>query len=250
MSKPKINRPGFTPSAKATLSAGKDKSKFFKQDPGTTEIIRFLPPAQQELGALVTQHFKLKSPEGDDIALACLYDHGDAETGEACWLCELVEYLRGLKDKSIDKIVKGKDGIHAKSQFIYQVSKGEKQADKSFKWKPIQLWGLSPTWNEDLGAVLKGQEFLEAASFTDADEGQAIISTRTGSGFDTKYKFQLSNQPCCLDDILPGWQDKWISDYVQYMSLRLANRELQRECAKLTYGDRLDWADIDEKVPV
>ena len=243
--KPAVNRPGFTPTVKSTLSAVRGKNKYLKFEPNTTTCVRFLPPPSESLFVPITQHFKLKDLEtGKTQTLACLEKHGNAATGTKCYLCDVMAALDTLKDDKQAK--KHAKFLFPSNQGAITALQGEKTPE-GFKYFGPMVVTFSQRDVNKMTAVLNTQEYIEQVPFTDADKGQSILVNRTGSGFDTEYTFQLTNKIEALDTIFPDWVAKYIHDIVGYNDLKIRTRDEQKQALKDTFGDTLDWGWLESE---
>lgn len=246
-----MSRPVFGVNVGANKKMTESKSIFFDIKPDTTVRLRILPPTT-EGGAIFTKvsnHFKLKNPEGGGMALACLREHG-AE-GESCYLCQLLEFLKRSKDKTDVKI--GKD-LYANPRWYVQAYIAEKGEDGKLAYRGPVLVGLSKTTADSLNEILNLQQASDDDFFCDPDKGQDIMISRTGSGMNTKYKVMPTGQKSSLDDIMPGWSDpgsgKLIVDVLAALELKIEDADGQRKAALRSYPDEIDWSVVNEAIPM
>jgi hypothetical protein len=239
-----LNRPTFKVNVAANVKATERKTIFFDIKPDTSARIRVMPPVD-ESGSLFTKvvnHFRLKNEEGFGMALSCLGEHGNESTGEKCYLCALVNYLRDTGDKGDLKVSKD---LYANPRwylqaFVYDKDSGEYVGPK--------LVGVSKTTAEAINGLLVAQEDSGDDFFCDPDKGQDIVITRRGSGLNTKYTVSATGSKAALDDIIPGWEDKIITDVLGAMDLRIVDQDEQKRAAYRTFADELDWEAIEEQI--
>ena len=244
-----MERPGFTPTAAATNAATKSKSKFFDISANATAFLRFLP-TPLESGSLfyrTDNHFNIKDQDGNGIALACLASHGTDETGEKCWICDLIKHLleEGAPDEK--KIAKGTGSLGTGAKFYAEVLVGE-QIEGGLKYGKPVLWGTNFDGKDAVTGVLSRMELMKQPPFTDADQGQTLMITRTDTDKGRKkitYTAERTGVIESLDSIRPDWVELYIRDMLSYLDLRVMTRDQQRAYVKHTYGDRLDWARIE-----
>ena len=91
-----LNKPTFKVNVAASKKSTERKTLFLDIKPDTSVRLRILPPVTEDgmIFAKAVNHFKLKNEEGFGLALACLDEHGDENTGTSCYLCNLVKMLR------------------------------------------------------------------------------------------------------------------------------------------------------------
>lgn len=237
------NRPTFRVDVAANKKATEKKSVFYDLKPDTTNRLRILPPVSEDglLFTLVSNHFRLKSDEGFGMALACLGEHGTADTGDDCYLCNLVNLLR-KGDKADQKVAKD---LAASKRWYLQCFVYDKAADNYFGPK---LVGLSRTTAEAVQDILNSQADVGDDFFCDPDQGQDIIITRKGSGMNTRYTVSPTGKKMSLDDVFPGWEDKIMTDIMKVIDLRIHDQDDQKKAAYRSFGDALDWEAIQSEI--
>lgn len=235
-------RRGHTVNVKASVRATESKSIFLDIKQDSTVQVRFLPPASAD-GALFTKvvnHFKLVTddtpPRG--MAVAC-HDHFD---DKPCYMCELSKVLKRNGDKHEKQIG---DDIRPSARFYAQVLRAEKDQDGNLVYEGPYLIGLPKTAVEDINAILIDQDEQEIAFFCDIEAGQDIRITRTGTGFNTKYKAMPTGKQESLDSIFPDWEDKFIDNVLDAVGLNIISNTEMSEAAHRTFKDDLDWDEID-----
>lgn len=231
-------RPGCELNIEASEKALLGPKKFVDVKPNTTRMIRFLPPASPTLFVQSANHYKIKDQDGRGIALACLRMHGTEESGTACWVCDLIEYLTNSGLKANEQIAKD---LKAGLKDYAQVCVGEQQADDTWKYDKVQLLGINSKGGQAVLDVGKRQKLIKQPLFCDADNGRSVLITRTGSGFNTTYTAQACDTPESLDSIRPTWVDEYFHDMTAALDLKVYTRDMQRAYVKLTFADRLDW---------
>lgn len=232
-----VQRPGFKPNVKANMDSTKSDKIFVNVKEDTTVRFRFLPPGNKD-GVLFTNstnHFKLKSEEDRGMALACLNVHGEGD----CYLCKLSKALKKL-GKAEKKIG---DAIRPSTRFNAQVLVAEKEGNK-WVYRGPKILGLSPTTADSVNQILSNQEMVEDDFFTDPDKGQDILISRTGTGFNTKYKVDRTGRKMKLDDIFPEWSEKFITDLTDELNLTIVTVEEQKQAAMRTFGDEIPWEEL------
>lgn len=239
-----LNKPTFKVNTGANKKATERKTIFHDLKPDTTTRLRVVPPVTEDglIFTKVTNHFKLKNDENFGMALACLGDHGNDETGEKCYICELVDYLRKTGDKGDAKIA---GDLRASPRWYLQAFVYDKDSGEYFGPKLI---GLSKTTADAVNDLLISQEDSGDDFFCDPENGQDISIKRTGSGLNTKYTVMPTGQKKNLDDIIPGWQDKLIMDVYAAIDLKLEDMDGQKRAVYRTFNDELDWEAIEERV--
>jgi hypothetical protein len=237
-------RRGFKVNVKANVDSTRMDSIFVDIKQDSTRRLRFLPPPNED-GTLFTKivnHFKLKSdddpPRG--MAVGC----NDHFNGEDCYLCRLSKTLKKDGDKAEKKIG---DDIRASARFYAPVLVAEKNEDGEWVYdQKVKLVGLPKTAVDDISALLVQQDMVGDDFFCDVEKGQDVLITRTGTGFQTKYKISLCGQKMDLNDIM-GEDVKEIEDVVEACNVNLVSNDEQRAAAVRTYGDDLDWDALAEE---
>lgn len=239
-----LNRPTFKPNIKASTKSLERKTPFYDLKPDTVTRVRVLPPVSEDgmIFYKVTNHFQLKGEEDQGIALACLHEHGTDETGEDCYICDLVKLLRRSGDKGDDAIA---SKLRASPRWYVQAYIYDKDSDSYIGPKLI---GLSKTTAEALNDLMVAQDDSGDGLFCDPDEGQDITITRKGAGLKTKYTVAPTGKVISLDEAIPGWEDKIMTDVWGSFELKLMDRDGQRRAVQRTFGDQLDWEYINSKL--
>lgn len=227
-----LNSPFFKPSVKANRQSTKRKSIFYDVKADTSVRLRVLPPTRDD-GMIFTvayNHFNLKNDEGFGTALACLNEHGDES--EQCLLCQVVKALWKTKDKGDAKLA---DKLNVSPRWYLQAFVYE---DESYKGP--YLVGVSRTTADQFNDLMDVQEDAGVPLYTDIDEGTDVIIARKGSGLKTKYNVQLFGTPTPLEDMIPGFMDKVITDVYGALDLKIEDRAGQQKALARTFGDELD----------
>jgi len=220
--------------------------KYTKLKDGETIVWRMAPPMYEDgdyAGFIfwpVFKHFRLKNPADPQRGYATgdLKWHGNDEIGYEDYIMELAQVL--LKhgndaEKKIGDTIKGNQLNHAQGWVCGNKGKG--------KWSKLRYLPLSKTATADVMGLVKTQDDMDEPCLSDPDEGQAMILTRTGSGFQTKYNPQRTGKIEKLDDIIPDWRDqmhKTREELMSQMELNIHSREEQKKIAKISYPE-LDW---------
>lgn len=246
-----ISRPVFNLNVSVSKKMTDSKSIFLDIKPDTAVRLRILPPTTEN-GALFTKvsnHFKLKNPEGGGMALACLREHG--EEGEICYLCQLLEFLKKSKDKTDQKI--GKE-LYANPRWYVQAYLAEKDEEGKLVYRGPFLVGLSKTTADQLNGFLNMQQAARDDFFCDPDKGQDVMISRHGSGMNTKYVAMLTGQKASLDSIMPTWatpgSGKLITDVMAALELKIEDADSQRKAALRSYPDEIDWTTVNEAISI
>lgn len=239
-----LNRPTFKVNTAANAKATERKTVFYDLKPDTKTRLRVLPPVTEDglIFTKVTNHFRLKNEDNFGMALACLVDHGNDETGEVCYICNLVNYLRKTGDKGDSKIA---GDLRGNPRWYMQCLIWDPHSEEYFGPK---LVGVSKTTAEAINELLVAQEDSGDDFFCDPENGQDLTITRKGSGLNTKYTVMPSGQKTSLDDIFPGWEDKIITDVYGAIDLKIEDQDGQKRALYRTFGDELDWDAIQERV--
>ena len=238
-----LNRPTFKVNIAANTKTTERKTVFFDIKPDTSARLRIMPPVSED-GAIFTKvvnHFQLKNEEGFGMALACLDEHGNDETDTDCYLCDLVKYLSD-GDKGYQKVAKL---LRASPRWYLQAFVYDKD---SGTYVGPKLVGVSKTTAEAINAILVSQEDSGDDFFCDPDNGQDIVITRRGSGLNTKYTVAPTGNKVSLDEAIPGWEDKIITDIYGAMDLRVFDVDEQKRAVVRTFGDELEWEEIEAAI--
>ena len=202
--------------------------------PDQTLNLRFTPTSSEdgELFFESAQHFKFKH-EGEKRAYACLRVHGK-EGNTECPICEALE--RGeevLAKKDIKKLADlHKQSLRWHAQVIPVYPEDAPKATQTF------IIGLSQTTASKVSRVLKNERDMRQPLLTDPDAGQVIQIARTGSGFNTKYEVMPLGVRIGLDDLLPTWEDKFLTTD-KALKLRVEDRATLIEAMEETFGAAL-----------
>lgn len=239
-----ITRPSFNVNLANNKKATERKTVFYDLKPDTRTLIRVAPPVTDNglIFTKVTNHFRLKNDEGFGLALACLEDHGNEEIGEDCYLCNVVKYLKSTGDKQDAKLA---DDLRASPRWYMQGWIYDSTEEAFFGPKLI---GLSKTTAEALHEILVDQEESGDDFFCDPDKGQAITIKRKGSGLATRYTVTVSGQKMALDDIVPNWETKIMTDVYTQLEQKVEDVDGQARALLRTYPDELDWEALQANV--
>jgi hypothetical protein len=234
---------GFKMNLKASLESTKSNSPYLDIKEDSTVRVRFLP-TNNPSGALFTRsvnHFKMHNPDDPNrtLVLAC----NEHFKGERCYLCELSAYLRN-GDKAERAIAAD---IRPSSRFYAQVLPCERneETDELEYTKP-KLLGLPKTGVDDINALLMQQHANNEPYFCDEAEGQDVMVTRTGRGFDTRYKGSLTGNKVDLSETFEDWELEYMEDMIPVLGLKFASWDEQKLHAQRTFGDQLDWDELAE----
>lgn len=234
----------FRLNIQANLDAMTSNSRFLDIGENETKVFRFAPPVV-ESGLIFYRtfnHYKLKNEEGRGIALADLRHHGTDETGREDYIAELSEALQAHGDDGMAKIgkaIKGNNRYYAQGWELYPQQEG------GFKYGRLVLMSLPKTAAEGVMRIFKNQELMSQPNATDPESGQAILVTREGTGFNTKYSAERSGDQVSLADVVPDWEKRLYADVYDALKLNVYTREEQKKIAQITYPE-LDW-DMLEK---
>lgn len=248
-----VTRPGFVPNVQANVKALESRRTFVDVKPDSILIARFLPPAfsSGQIFVRTMNHYNFQQPDDKSrgMALACLAEHGTEETGDVCKVCELMEIAEDLKDKDpvMKKIAANQGGHPARPRWYGQILIGEK-VDGEMKYEGPYLLALPKTAAEDVVGILKTNEAMGEAYFTDPDKGQAVLVTRNGSGLNTRYKVERSGLIASLDDIFPNWTEKYLdaAAFMKKLALNVVTPDEQKAAIRDKHGEAIDWAMLEE----
>lgn len=224
----------------ATINSTKKKSKFVNIAADETLRLRFMPPTNPggSLFMLHANHFKLE--DGDrKVAPACNNEHADG----GCFLCKLSWFLKDNGDKGEKKI---SEDIRRADNWYAPVSVATKDANGEWVYAEPKLMRFSKTGTEAVTAILKAQQLSGDDFFTCHEKGQDIFFSRAGAGFNTKYSAVASGMKSALDDIMPGWEDKLISDVWQELDPRFKTNDEMKALAVGTFPNDIDWDKVEE----
>lgn len=236
-----LKRPGFvsSPSANASVLAG--EQKFIKMKEGESMMLRFLP-APKEDGILfypATNHYGLKNQDGKDLAIACLHQHGTKDTGKDCVICKVVKYLADNSDYD-EEIYKR---LTPSTRYYTQVLVANIVDKKVRDWTAPKLIAWSKTAAGNIQTVFENQEKFGDPVGYDIDEGQALIVTRTGTGFATKYAAERTGKVVSLDEIRPTWGDEFMEDLYAEIGLNVATATQQMAYLRISIPT-VDWDQV------
>jgi hypothetical protein len=238
-----LNKPTFKVNVAASKKSTERKTLFLDIKPDTSVRLRILPPVTEDgmIFAKAVNHFKLKNEEGFGLALACLDEHGDENTGTSCYLCNLVKMLRN-GDKADKKIA---DDLRASPRWYAQAMVYDKAEGTYFGPK---LVGLSKTTAEAINDILVAQEESGDDYFCDPENGQDIVITRRGSGLNTKYSVMPTGEKMPLSDVASNWEETIIRDVYAALELKLEDPDGQKRAVYRTFEDELDWEKIQDQI--
>jgi hypothetical protein len=237
-----LNKPTFKVNISANKKATERKSAFLDIAPDSSVRLRVLPPVRDDgmIFTKVTNHFRLKNEENFGMALGCLHEHGNGETGEDCYLCAMVQKLRN-GDKAERKVA---NELKASPRWYLQAFVYDKDTDS---YVGPKLVGLSKTTAEAVNGILVAQDESGDDYFCDPDTGQDLIITRTGAGLNTKYSVMPNGKKAKLDDIVPGWEDRIMTDIMAVIDQKLEDPDGQKRAAVRTWPD-LDWETLQDQI--
>ena len=238
-----LNRPTFRVNIAASKKSTERKTLFADIKPDTSMRLRCAPPVTEDgmIFAKVTNHFRLKNEEGFGLALACLEEHGNEDTGESCYLCQLVSMLKG-GDKGDQKIA---SEMRASPRWYMQAWIYDKEAESYYGPK---LVGISKTTAEAVNDILVAQDESGDDYFCDVDNGQDIVITRRGSGLNTKYTVMATGAKMPLSEVCETWEEKIIQDVFGALELKLEEPDGQKRAVYRTFEDELDWEKIQDAI--
>ena len=238
----------FKVNVKANLEAFSNKSRFEDVKDGETKIFR-LAPSVREDGLLfyrVFQHWNLKDQDDNSIAVANLGVHGNEETGTKDYIEELSDVLLkhgNQMEQKIGKDLKGNNRYHAMG---WKGKPGEDGASEFTFIPELKFLSVPKTAAQQTIEIIKKQQYLNEPTLDDSEKGQAVLVTRTGTGFATKYMSERSGQIVALDEIVPGWQDQLIKNLYDELNLKIYTRAVQKQLAQMPYPD-LDWEKLEQE---
>lgn len=236
-----LKRPGFvsSPSANASVLAG--DVKFLKMKDGESMMLRFLP-APKEDGIIfypTTNHYGLKNQDGKDVALACLHQHGGADSGKECLLCAVHKYLADNAEV-LELDSETSKRLNPSTRYYTQVLVANIVDRKVRDWTGPKLIAWSKTAAQNIQTVFENQEKFGTPVGYDIDKGQALIVTRTGSGFTTKYAAERTGDVLSLDTIRPTWTTEFMEDLYAEIGLNIATPVQQAAYLRISMP-ALDW---------
>ena len=234
----------FNVNVKAHLDAMSSDSRFTDVGEGETKIFRFGPPVTDDglIFYRTRNHYKLKTEERG-IALADLQFHGTEETGNEDYIAQLSEVLLTHGTDAEKKI--GKD-IKGNNRYYGQGWEATPMEDGSFKYSKCRLMSIPKTAAEAVLKIFKNQAMMNQAAATDPEKGQAILISREGTGFNTRYSAERSGDIQSLDEIIPGWQDQLFDDVYEAIMLNVYPPDEQKKIAQFTYPE-LDWDKLESE---
>lgn len=238
-----LKKPTFKVNVAASRKSTERKTLFADIKPDTTMQLRVAPPVTEDgmIFAKVTNHFRLKNEEGFGLALACLEEHGDKDTGEDCYLCSVQKILRN-GDKAEQKIA---DSIKASPRWYLQAWIFDKESNTYIGPK---LVGVSKTTAEAINDILVAQEDSGDAYFCDVEKGQDIRITRRGSGLNTKYTVAPTGKQMPLSKVCSNWEEKIIMDVYGALELKIQDPDEHKRALFRTFEDEIDWDNIQDLI--
>lgn len=238
-----LNKPTFKVNIAANKKSTERKTIFADIKPDTSMRFRCAPPVTEDgmLFTKVTNHFRLKNEEGYGLALACLEEHGDENTGNVCYLCALCNMLKN-GDKAEQKIA---DDLRASPRWYLQAWIFDKASET---YDGPKLIGLSKTTAETMVDLLVMQDEAGDDHFYSVDAGQDLVITRRGSGLNSKYTVQATGKKMPLSDVCPNWEGKIMHNVLVAIDQKLADPDGQKRAVYRTFEDQLDWEAIQEQI--
>lgn len=238
-----LNKPTFKVNIAASKKSTERKTLFADIKPDTSMRLRCAPPVTEDgmIFTKVTNHFRLKNEEGFGLALACLEEHGNDDTGESCYLCNVIKMLKG-GDKGDQKIA---SELRASPRWYMQAWIYDKESDS---YVGPKLVGLSKTTAEAVNDILVAQDESGDDYFCDVENGQDIVITRRGSGLNTKYTVQPTGKKMPLSEVQANWEEKIILDVYGALELKLEDPDGQKRALYRTFEDELDWEAIQDQI--
>ena len=236
----------------ATLKATERKSIYLSVAADSDKLLRFLPTVNDDgnLFALNINHFGL---EEDDrgVAYGCLNEHGEGN----CPLCKVAYFLMDSEEKGHEKVGKT---IKPSNNWYAQVLDGRSVPVKDkegsvvlnkngapvseIKWFGPYLMRFSKTGADSVSAILRAQVRAGEKFITDPKNGKAVVFTRTGTGYDTKYTAITAGDPVNLDKVFPTWKEDAFDNLLEKMEIKL--RSSQQMIAAAVAAHSLDWETI------
>lgn len=244
VNRPKVSVPSATESAQFLRS----NDKFFNIKDGQTALLRFLPATDGAPSIFypVANHHGFQREDGDGAAaIACLSVHGVAATGRKCLLCDVLVYAKAAKNATFDSFIKdsGKRQRYYTQVLVAQQGKDESGKAVVKDWSRPMLIQWSQTAKDDIHVIAEAQQNSGDDLFYDPDNGQALMITRNGTGFDTKYRPERSSIKVSLDVIRPTWGDEFIDNIYKAVGLNIYARDVQRQYLERSYP-KIDWEPV------
>ncbi len=239
-----VKRPTHKPNVAANVKSAKVDKLFIDIPKDTTMRFRFAPP-MDESGLIfyrAANHFKVKSEEGKNTALACLFEHNTEETGDTCYLCKLSKHLFKYGDKGEKEIAKA---ISQSMQWYAQVLVAEKN-DSNGLWEYTgpRLLRLPMTGVQSVNEIMSNQAKNDESFFCDPDKGHDLTIKRYSKS--PWYSADRVSNHCSLDDVFPNWNEKLLSDIYGELRLNVVTYDEQREAAVRMWDDSLDFDALAE----
>lgn len=237
-----LNRPGFKSNLKANIGSTKRDQLFVKIPVDSSMLFRFLHPYKDDgiIWYHVAQHFSLAKEDTGTMAIADLTVHGTEETGTEDYINKLVDVLkRDFKGKEnvIEKEIAKKLGTSY--GWNAQVLVAEKGDDGVLAYSKPKILGLPRTGATSVNSVEQAADMAGEPGPFDVDNGFNIMITHHK---DTPwYVAQRAGAPKSLDEILPGWEDLYMTDLEEKVGLKILGYDEQREAVVRTYGNQLDF---------
>lgn len=231
-----MKRPGFPTNVEANAQALRGDSKFLSIAPDTSELLRFLPAPRADGMVFypVTNHYGLVNQDKKKVALACLAQHGTTETGKRCLLCAVNEYFASNGEElGLDEDTANR--LRPTTRFYAQVLRAVRSNNKVVGWSKPMLVQFSQTAANDIQSIFQNQQQFGTPLATDPDKGQALIVTRTGTSFKTKYKAERSGDVVALDEIRPTWADEFMDDLYKQIGLNIVAPSTQLAYLRVTF---------------
>jgi hypothetical protein len=202
-------------------------------------------------------HYNFKSigGDGDDdgssnsISLACLETHGNEETGQKCYVCDLLAVLETyMADADTRKLFsrKARNHLHANSRYYAAAFEG---VDIDGEWKfdgPAKVFGFPTSVKNEIMKIVKAQKQFKEVPFHDEKKGLCLYVSKEGSGLQTKWSVERGGQPQDINELIPGWESKIFTDIWAQLDLKVYDRDLQKRVFKYSYP-KLDWERIEQE---
>lgn len=239
-----VERPTYKPNVAANVKSAQVEKLFIDIPKESSMRFRFAPPTD-ESGLIfyrAANHFKVKNEDGKNTALACLIEHGTEESGENCYLCKLAKYLFKYGDKAQKEIAKK---INQSLQWYSQVFVAEKD-DESGLWvyNGPYLLRLPMTGVERVNEIMANQAKNDEAFFCDVENGHDLEIKRHKKT--PWYSVDRVSNHGALDDIVPGWEDKLLTDIYGELRLNVVTYDEQRQAVIRMWGSELDFDELAE----
>ena len=239
-----VERPGYNPSVAANLKTMRTNQKFFEIPKDTRVRFRFLPATEDEgpIFTRVANHFNLKGEENNGIAVACLEEHGNEETGEECFVCQFGKALHKIGDKKLKDLAFKK--MFKQYQWYSQVLVGEKGKEGLEYFGPMLL-KLPITGVKAVNEIMANQEEDGEVVFCDSFNGHDLVIKRYSKT--PWYTVDRAEGRSDLDDLYPKWAEKFMTNVYTEINQKVISFEEQKEAFIRNWKDELPLGELLEK---